>query len=220
MTTYFLFDLETAANLTDSKIERFVQSARTGNLKDPAKIEAKIKDHVETCVERAALSPVTGRIVAASWAIVSTTHGGGVVPIYTHVAIPPDKEWELIARISRAWKTSEADAMLGFNIREFDLPFLVGRSIARWVKLDGQLPRPRDYNLVTDFRDFLPEGRLSDWFDECGIAPKKGDGSMVARWVEQDDSDSISEYSKSEMESMCELFSRMNTVCNMRRNGL
>lgn len=220
MTTYFMFDLETAANLTDAKVERFIHTAKTGNLKDPAKIEAKIKEHVETCIERAALSPTTGRIVAASWAIVSTTSFGGVVPIYTHVAIEASKEWELIERIARAWKDSQADSMLGFNVRDFDVPFLVGRATARWIKLETQFPRPKDYNLVTDLRDYLPEGRLSDWLEECGIAPKKGDGSMVAKWVENGDVAAIHDYSKSEMEAMCELFTRLGTVCNLRRGGL
>ena len=220
MTTYFMFDLETAANLTPAKIERFSQTAKTGNLKDPAKIEAKIREHVESCVEYAALSPATGRIVAYSWCLVSTENPYSIPPIHTNVGIEPLKEADLISSLSNAWKESNADLMLGFNIRKFDVPFLLGRSIARGVKLFSHLPRPNDYNLVADFRDYLTEGSLSVWLEECGIAPKNGDGSMVAQWVERGDVAAIRSYSCSEMASMCELFARLDSAVNLRRNGL
>lgn len=216
MTTLFLFDLETAANLTPAKRERFIASARTGNLKDPAKIEAKIKDHVETCIENAALRPTTGRIVAASYCIVSTESKRSEYSAPSiRVGLEPDEERDVILDLLAGWEHSGAAGMVGFNIREFDIPFLIGRMCALNL-LTYSIPRPRSYSQVHDLRDYLPNGTLAEWLEECGIPPKKGSGEMMAKWVEAGDRHSIIEYAGSEIWSMAELFHR---VCRVSMRG-
>jgi len=203
MSRHFLFDLETAANITDEKRERFIQSAKYGNLKDPAKIEAKIKEHVETCVERAALDPLSGRIVAFSCHVIGSTS------FTTVVNLDPAAEIHLIDDLLTEWQGSKCDAMIGFNIRSFDLPFLFGRMLAHGSRCGLSIPRPKDYRQVIDMRDWLPEGKLAHWLAECGLPSKGGDGSDVAKWVEAGDSSAIKDYSSQEIRSMALLVNRL-----------
>ena len=129
------FDIETGPLPEDQiRIPPFDPAeVKLGNVKDPAKIEAKLKaaeaNHRQSIIDNAALDALTGQVLmiayhvrgeAASVAI----HGKPEAEILT-------EWWALVTRFDRC------PFVIGFNIKGFDLPFLVRRSWALGVVVPG-----------------------------------------------------------------------------------
>jgi hypothetical protein len=68
--------------------------------------------------------------------------------------------------------------IVGFNIQEFDLPFLWARCAVHGLLPD--LPAPRDYRRVGELRSILTKGTLSDWMMSFGFDGKPGPAVEVA----------------------------------------
>lgn len=137
-------------------------TVKTGNLKDPKKIEAKIEtarktfedakaaaeramqsaesEQWEEFVAKAALSAVTGRVLAI---------GYGQADDDRLVEVDTDESGE-DALLTGFWERFEEAAktdglMIGFNVKGFDLPFLVRRSWKLGVDVPGELLRDGRY---------------------------------------------------------------------------
>jgi 3'-5' exonuclease len=136
-----IFDLESAPLPEDElrkQIPPFDESeVKVGNLKDPEKIAAKIADaresYVADFISRAALSPLTGRVVVIGYHSTDTgktyldsgeKNGGG--------------EAELLSNFWLRYQKcrQEKRQLVGHNITGFDVPFIVRRS---WM-LDIPVP--------------------------------------------------------------------------------
>ena len=121
-------------------------NVKCGNLKDPEKIKAKIAqveaDHKREFIDKAALSPVSGQVVAVGYRQAETT------------AIDTRLKLDEPVILEGFWKTfSSAKAhnhhMIGHNICGFDLPFLVRRSWLHDVAIpESILERGRYWNPV------------------------------------------------------------------------
>src|SRR6516225_3683073 len=128
MSTIF-FDVETGA-LPESEIAAMMPpfdpaEVKTGNLKDPDKIAAKLAEaqanHRRDFFERAALDPLTGRVVA-----IGLLHlAGGAFEVIGH-----DDEAQTLREFWSACRgdMNRINQMVGFNTFQFDLPFLFRRS--------------------------------------------------------------------------------------------
>lgn len=122
---------------------------KLGNLKDPDKIKVKVEEaranHESDFVSRAALSPMTGRVLAIGyWSIDSAKYAiedGG------------DGDDRETVMLTRFWKKylqcrQAPRRMVGYNCHGFDIPFLIRRSwllnidvpstvIDKWKWIDG-----------------------------------------------------------------------------------
>lgn len=150
-----IFDIETMP-LDDATLQSLCPpfdpaSVKVGNLKDQAKIDAKIEaartEHESSFIERAALDATTGRVLAIG--MLNTANGKRAILDATK---PLLEETVLV----RFWEKCLAcrksnHSMVGLNIFEFDLPFLVRRS---WIL---GVPVPREV---------LPTGR---WWDSMFV---------------------------------------------------
>lgn len=114
--TPIVVDIETAGlpNAADF-LEPVVPDAR---LKDPAKIEADIRDKEQARLQKLSLDWNVGRIVAIGW---WTADSGTVTRT---CATEPDEA----AAITEFWDEARHRTIVGFNIKGFDLRFLVQRS--------------------------------------------------------------------------------------------
>lgn len=75
--------------------------------------------------------------------------------------------------------------LVGFNIRDFDIPVLRARCIALGIPWPDYLPQNKfedrvDRTAVFDIRDVLAEGPLDTWLKMLGLPPKTARGSLVA----------------------------------------
>jgi len=158
-------------------------TVKLGNLKDEAKIAAKIEterekhgrlvanyekdvatakdSHESEAMEKAALSPITGEVLAIGY----KSEKGTVMRISGRDGLD---EADLISEFWARYQTCIAPArkLVGHNIFGFDLPFLINRS---WV-LDvtvpvGVIDRDRFWNerIFIDTMKRWALGRYGDW---------------------------------------------------------
>ena len=133
---YVAFDIETGPLPEDELQALKPEFQAAKNLRDPAKIEADIAAKIQAWHDDAALSAITGRVVAIAYSR-DDEAGPDQVPI---LDIDPDE----VGLIKRFWDHYEdrdwAHCWAGFNIYSFDLPFLIRRS---W-KHKLRVPHVRD----------------------------------------------------------------------------
>lgn len=246
--TAIIFDIETGP-LPWADIEPYFEppaapgefdesSVKTGNLKDPAKIAEKIASAkaahaaevaghaaaIEAAkaefIGRAALSPLTGRVLAigylcdsaASISCDSTTATGDEAGILTEF-------WDAFSRNGFAPAVSE---FVGFNIFGFDLPFLIRRSWALRVDVPPDVLRDRRWNpLFIDLMRVWACGayRAMEKLDTvakflgCGGKPDDIDGGMFAGlWADPATHQQAVEYLKNDL-AMTAAVARKMGVC-------
>ena len=137
---------------------------KVGNLKDAEKIAAKIAEakanHLADFTEKAALSPVTGRVLAI-----------GLLAGQTFSVIGHDDEAQLLRDF---WCASEGVELIGFNIIPFDLPFLIRRSWKLGVPVPSHIRHGRYFaDTITDLR--------AEW--QLGNREFRGGLDYVARFL-------------------------------------
>jgi len=133
-----IFDVETGP-LPDEQLRPLIPAfdaseVKCGNLKDPEKIAAKIAEarelHEQEFIGRAALSAITGRVLAVGY---QSIENGRVV-----IDDGKGEERTLLANFWQRYEKSRAERrrMVGHNCLLFDVPFLMRRS---WT-LDVTVP--------------------------------------------------------------------------------
>jgi hypothetical protein len=130
---------------------------KTGNIKDPEKVAAKIAEaeaaHRRDFFDRAALDPLTGRVLAV----------GVLYPdSREYLVIGDDDERQVLREF---WNLSRGEMgrinqMVGFNCHLFDLPFMVRRSWKHRIPVPAGIRRGRYWSeQMVDLRD---EWQLGD----------------------------------------------------------
>jgi hypothetical protein len=191
MKTIF-FDIETGP-LPESELAALLPpfdpaEVKTGNIKDPEKIAAKIAEaeanHKRDFMDRAALDPLTGRVLAIG--LINAATGGFSV-------IGHDDEAKILAEF---WDVCRGDKgrinqMVGFNTYQFDLPFLIRRSWKHRVPVPFGIRRGRYWDdHMIDLRDGWQlgdrqaRGSLDAIAKHLGVGEKNGDGKeFAALWL-------------------------------------
>ena len=177
-------DIETAPQSQDewkAKVPEFDQdSGKSGNLKDPEKSKAKIDaaraSYESTFIDRAALSATTGRVLAIGY--YDSSDQNGFITCPSHITDRDESEAAVIAAFWQNCESSRRDKtkMIGLNIFDFDLPFLIRRSwilgvdVPDWVVVQGRYFDP----LFVDLRKVWLLGQqpanCKSSFDELGRA--------------------------------------------------
>ena len=168
MVNQIVFDVETgplpAAEIAAMLPEFDPAEVKVGNLKDAEKIAAKIAEakanHLADFTDRAALSPVTGRVLCIGWLV------GGAFSYFGN-----DDEATLLRDF---WKAADGVELIGFNIIPFDLPFLIRRSWKLGVPVPSHIRHGRYFaDTITDLR--------AEW--QLGNREFRGGLDYVARFL-------------------------------------
>jgi hypothetical protein len=183
-----VFDVETGP-LAESELSALLPpfdpaEVKTGNLKDPAKIAEKIAEaeanHRRDFIERAALDPLTGRVIAIGMLDLETDN----FSIISNV-----DEAQLLREF---WQTTRGEMgrinpLIGFNICNFDLPFLFRRSWKHRIAVPFGIRRGRYWgDQVVDLRDAWQlgdrqaRGSLDSIAKHLGVGSKNGEGKAFA----------------------------------------
>jgi DNA polymerase elongation subunit (family B) len=182
------FDIETGP-LTAAEMEpRMPVFTARGNLKDEAKIKADIEEKRNKFFDNAALDPYTGRVCA-----IGMLHHEGEKPELIHYKGNPEYERNIILKFWNTYINSD-ESFCGFNIHNFDLPFLVKRSFALGITYP---PRVFDKGNVrrwnSRFIDLMDYWRLGVYTDRislknfaihCGLQPKESKGHFFHKLIE------------------------------------
>ena len=201
-----VFDVETGP-LAESELSALLPAfdpaeVKTGNIKDPEKVAAKIAEAEASqrrdFFDKAALDPLTGRVVAIGMLVYeergawSEERGMGEGRC---VIIGHDDEAQTLREF---WHYTQAEMgrmnpMIGFNIFGFDLPFLFRRSWKRRVPIPFGLRRGRYWgDQLIDLRDTWQlgdrqaRGSLDSIAKHLGVGAKNGDGKAFAELWQSD----------------------------------
>ena len=183
-----VFDVETGP-LAESELSALLPpfdaaEVKTGNLKDPAKIAEKIAEaeanHRRDFIERAALDPLTGRVIAIGMLDLETDR----FSIIGH-----DDEAQTLREFWEAThgELGRLNPLIGFNICNFDLPFLFRRSWKHRLLIPLGLRRGRYWSdQIVDLRDAWQlgdrqaRGSLDSISRHLGVGAKNGEGKAFA----------------------------------------
>lgn len=206
MQTIF-FDIETGP-LPESELAALVPpfdpaEVKTGNLKDPDKIAAKLAEseanHRRDFFDKAALDPLTGRVVAVGLRY----QDSGEFHVIGH-----DDEAQTLREFWDVCKgeMGRINQMVGFNSNGFDLPFMFRRSWKHRVPVPFGIRRGRYWaEQMVDLRegwqlgDRQARGSLDSIAKHLGVGAKNGDGKDFAKLWQSDRTKAI-EYLRNDLE--------------------
>lgn len=186
-------------------------SIKTGNLKDPAKIAAKLAEAQADFEsgDGAALDAMSGRVLLVGMLI-----GESCVQIHD------DDESALLRRTWDLLESNRPDRIVGHNVIGFDARFLVRRSFALGVGVPG--------NLLDDLHRYAPDIwtdtmhmwgagdrkemiSLANLCGAMGIASPKGGhingGNFALNW-DAGNRDACLDYNRADMEAVAAIYER------------
>lgn len=220
-----IFDIETGP-LPPDELAKMIPpfdptEVKCGNIKDADKIAAKIAEakatHERDSIERAALDPLTGQVLAIG--IMSVDAGGETLDFCNNtIEILGDKDEA--KTINEFWTLIQAEfgrlyPIVGFNINGFDLPFLIRRSWKHGISIPRGLRRGRYWgDQVIDLReewqcgDRMAKGSLDSIAKHFGVGAKNGDGKQFSElWAT--DRDKAIEYLANDLRLTAKVAQRM-----------
>lgn len=189
----YVFDIETGpvnSVVLEMLMPPFDETdVATGNLKDPEKIKAKIDkaraDHAAKFMRNAALSPLTGEILAIG---VRGPNSGDIL-LWCESGIGERRLIEAFFSVfAESFDGKEGAHWIGFNIANFDVPFLVRRAWHHGIAIPNEFISRRF--LKTEFTDIFQHWQLTRYPPEFvslndlalffGLAAKEFDGAQFA----------------------------------------
>lgn len=188
-----IFDIETGP-LPDEQLDKLApEFSAPANYKDPEKIAAHIAQQRAEWKKDAAMSALTGRVLAIGIQVITPQGPMDVEIIGGDACANP--EAAVLSEFWRMWSRPDLAAAdwVGFNILGFDMPFLIRRSWVNRVSVPAGLRQQGRYwaGRLVDLRDvwLLGDYRGSGGLDAIarglGLEGKNGDGAEFARlWVE------------------------------------
>lgn len=157
---------------------------KLGNIKNPDLIAEKIRNaeenHASDYIKTAALDAISGQVLAIGYRFEQDA------PVVLCVGPLTEKEiiqkfWNLLDSFDRK------PQVIGFNIKPFDLPFLIKRSWKHRVTLPYWIRCGRYWNdLIVDLRevwqlgDNRAHGSLNAISRHLGLGEKAGNGAMFS----------------------------------------
>lgn len=202
----YIIDIETRGNLTpDMEAALLDECSAPANYKDPVKINTYIQEQFESKKKMAATSPLTGRVACVG---LTDFDSGGLCHQWTDV----EHEGVILGEFVDFWNCGrEPKLLIGFNIRDFDIPFLNFR-IAAWRHLTLREPFPfgRWSKQVFDLRDTLPghTGTLNALLLALGIEDKGASGADSLLMSAEE----LAAYNKRELAAMHEAAKRFERL--------
>ena len=181
-----IFDIETGAlPFGELAIPAFNPAdVKLGNTKDPDKIAERIRqaeeNHVTDYIKNAALDALSGQVLCIGYrlerdepAILSSDADGEAAMLR--------QWWELL----NTWERQPR--LIGFNVKSFDLPFLIKRSWKHRITVPYWIRHGRYWNdLIVDLRevwqlgDNRAHGSLGAISRHLGLGEKTGSGADFA----------------------------------------
>jgi DNA polymerase elongation subunit (family B) len=181
-----IFDIETGAlPFGELVIPAFNPAdVKLGNTKDPDKIAERIRqaeeNHVTDYIKNAALDALSGQVLCIGYrlerdepAILSSDADGEAAMLR--------QWWELL----NTWERQPR--LIGFNVKSFDLPFLIKRSWKHRITVPYWIRHGRYWNdLIVDLRevwqlgDNRAHGSLGAISRHLGLGEKTGNGADFA----------------------------------------
>lgn len=212
--SWAVFDIETGPAPADVIAKHEPEFEAPGNYKDPVKIQAVIDEKRAAFASKAALSPMTGRVLAIG---VWLDDGFG----YRSAIVNEDSEDEEKSVIEWFWGLlSKRTVVIGFNSNKFDFPFLIKRSWALGIAvpverigLTGYSHRDRSLDLheVWQLGDRTSYTSLDSVSKYLGVGEKSGDGEFFHK-VLKAFPDEAAEYLENDVRLTFEVAKKLDVI--------
>lgn len=213
-----VLDIETYQDVSDEQREHLEAGVSAPkNYKDAGKIAAYVEKAKAEILDKAALSPRTGRIVAVGIGIRKLDDNG--VPEWEVAAfVDKENEEEKLLKIidDLLWENMHGH-LITFNGRRFDLPFLAARAMRHNMNLRYKWPLGY-HPLHLDLFDLLgKEGGLDAWAMGILGMSKATSGSEIAGMVKAMNWDGIRQHVVLDVTMTAHLFDRLEKVSRLER---
>jgi DNA polymerase elongation subunit (family B) len=210
------FDIETESLTAEELLLRQPKFGARANIKDPVKIEADIEAKKKAWVEKAALDPFSGRVVAIGCAQDESEI------ICDHYNGEPKGERDIIDDFWEFYTREKSHVFCGFNIISFDVPYLVRRSFALGIRVPKEINGVFNFastngrRMSTRFLDLMDFWRLGNFQDRislsnfavhCGFQPKEQSGKDFAGLLRTDNKEAI-RYLKNDVALVRSIYNR------------
>lgn len=197
---------------------------KIGNLKDEAKIAAKLADaerqHRETFFDNAALNPMTGQVLCIGVMVRDWDRPETELDQVQVIGENGETEAEIIQKFWQLTTTKHGvtNELVGFNCNSFDLPFLYRRSWKYGIIPPVQLRNGRYWNRqITDLRedwlmgDYRGHGSLDSIAKFLGVQRKRGSGAFFSKLWNEDRKAAI-EYAIGDIQTTTQIYDRIHKV--------
>lgn len=203
-----IFDIETGPR--SDAMEWLEEVSAPSNYKDQDKIRAYVAERKIELLEKAALSAVTGEVLAVG------TYDGIFKQIYCF-----DNEKDTLAEFVATLNEdsfTETPILIGFNSESFDIPFLVRRCWAHGIQFPHRFyRRPSSYEFSIDLMKMWQMGNKEDRISlnkACkllGLGEKSGDGKFFSQLLKEDREKAM-EYLRQDLDLHYKLAERMGAL--------
>ena len=207
---YAVFDIETSPLPEEQLAASMPEFKAAANLKDPEKIKASIEEKKEAYIRDAALSPLTGFVIAAG---VRKPNGDLLL---AHGGDEKDTLRKIVSQLNGYLQ--QQIAVGGFNIKGFDLPFIRFRCAVHGIPTGRFLDRFRGRSYWNDnFVDLMEEvvmGRersgngLDAVCKALGIPGKTGNGALFSR-IYREAPESALEYLRNDLRATAGVYEKL-----------
>lgn len=209
---WVIWDIETGPQALDILESRMPEFTAAANLKDPEKIKADIESKKAKYITQAALSPLTGKVVAV-----------GVLHSHNGMTLFHGEDEKQVLQGACGYLSSmilNRVYCIGFNIHGFDLPFLRFRAMVHGVPTPHWTSYTGRAYWFEKFRDLLPElvmGRDFSGYNldavckAMGLPGKTGDGAHFYELYKTDPKKAL-DYLAGDLKAEAALAKRMGII--------
>lgn len=215
-----VLDIETFRHVSADMKKKILSNLEPPkNYKDEKKIAAWMEEAHKKALSRAALSPLTGRIVSIG-VVMRLPQRFGIAANFT----PWEKKEVFVAetaaqeiQILKDWDqfvqgTGYQPLLITFGGRDFDLPFMAQRAVANELELGWKIPVKRYNDWHIELRDFYPNGSLETICQAFLGRGKSGSGGDVEKLVEAKQWKKLASYNMDDCLLTGELWDRAKRV--------
>ena len=196
-TNSVIYDIETVP-LSDERLSLVEPEHKApGNLKDPAKIADAIKEKAATWREKAALSPITGRVAM----IGVFNEEPKILHLAFKDATDDDLDLQESIMLKSFWKCAMSaigagQLLVSWNGHGFDVPFLIKRSWALQAPIPAGIDIRNKWGMQPPWIDLMKEWQCGDRSAEftslntaagfLGLGQKAGDCLQLRHHLEHE----------------------------------
>lgn len=210
ITTDLIIDIETTSKITDEMRAHLESSIKPRkNVKDPDKIAADVEKKRLDIYEKAALSPLTGRVAVIGYIAIDESGNERQEVLTTQAST----ERELLSVIADVMRAMDPRRIVTFNGRRFDLPFLAARSMIHGIS-GYQWPLGHTFTHV-DLCDYL-EGSLDAWAIAMRRRGKEIPSSDIPALIEAGEWDVVIRHCADDLLLTRDLYRRLRDVAALR----
>lgn len=201
-------DIETYQDLEAPVLAEKLRYVKApSNWVDKDKIKKRVEESRQKLVDKAALDPTTGKIVAITVAVKVNEDPNWVVTSFVG-----QDEQELLKIVDNLLIGCSINKLYTFNGKSFDVPFLIARSMKHNLGLHSRFLNLAPRTHTDLFHMFGKQGSLHQWALAITGTGKIGSGKDVASLAKAEDWKAIREYARFEMDLLAELVDRLE--CN------